>query len=38
MRTAMRDWKLHLRSDKSIDDLSRMFNPTIRGWLHYYGR
>lgn len=38
MRAAMRDWKLHLRSDKSIDDLSRMFNPTIRGWLHYYGR
>lgn len=29
---------LHLRSDKSIEDLSRMFNPIIRGWLQYYGR
>ncbi len=38
MRAAMRHWKLPLRSDKSIDDLSRRFNPTIRGWLHYYGR
>ena len=38
MRAEMRDWKLHLRSDKSIADLSRMFNPTIRGWLHSSGR
>ena len=38
MRAEMRLWKLHLRSDKSIEDLSRMFNPKIRGWLHYYGR
>ena len=30
--------KLHLRSDKSIEDLSRMFNPIIRGWVQYYGR
>jgi RNA-directed DNA polymerase len=29
---------VHLRSDKSIEDLSRMFNPIIRGWLQYYGR
>ena len=34
----MRHWKLHLRSDKSIEDLSRMFNPKIRGGRHYYGR
>jgi RNA-directed DNA polymerase len=24
--------------DKAIEDLSRMFNPIIRGWLQYYGR
>ena len=38
IRVEIRSWKLHLRSDKSIDDLSRMFNPKIRGWLQYYGR
>ena len=38
IRTEIRSWELHLRSDKSIEDLSRMFNPTIRGWLQYYGR
>jgi RNA-directed DNA polymerase len=26
------------RSDKAIEDLSRMFNPILRGWLQYYGR
>ena len=26
------------RHDKAIEDLSRMFNPIIRGWLQYYGR
>lgn len=38
MRRRMRTWKLHLRSDKSIDDLARMWNPVLRGWIQYYGR
>jgi len=37
IRGTMRSWRLHLRSDKSLDDLSRMFNPVIRGWINYYG-
>jgi RNA-directed DNA polymerase len=32
------DWRMHLKPDKSIEDLSRMFNPIIRGWINYYGR
>lgn len=38
IRQEMKDWKLHLRSDKSLEDLARMFNPKIRGWVQYYGR
>jgi RNA-directed DNA polymerase len=38
IREEIRSWNLHLRSDKAIEDLSRMFNPKIRGWLQYYGR
>ena len=38
MRQEMRRWKLHLRSDKAIDDLARMWNPVLRGWIQYYGR
>jgi len=38
IRVEIRSWHLPKRSDKSIEDLSRMFNPIIRGWLQYYGR
>ncbi len=37
IRREIRSWKLQLRSDKSLDDLARMFNATIRGWMNYYG-
>jgi hypothetical protein len=29
---------MHRRSDKTLDDLARMFNSSIRGWINYYGR
>jgi RNA-directed DNA polymerase len=38
MRQDMRRWQLPLRSDKAIDDLARMWNPVLRGWIQYYGR
>ena len=38
IREEIRSWNLPLRSDKAIEDLSRMFNPKVRGWLQYYGR
>jgi len=38
IRQEMRNWKVHLRSDKSLQDLSKMFNPVLRGWYQYYGR
>ena len=36
IRKAVRDWGLQRRSDKALDDLARMFNPYIRGWINYY--
>ncbi|NTW37929.1 MAG: hypothetical protein HGB17_17870 [Syntrophobacteraceae bacterium] len=33
MRQEMRRWRLHLRSDKAIDDLARMWNSVLRGWI-----
>jgi RNA-directed DNA polymerase len=38
MRDTIRSWKLPKRSDQTIEELSLMFNPIIRGWLQYYGR
>jgi len=38
IRKEIRGWKLQLRSDKSLEDLARMFNPILRGWMQYYGK
>lgn len=36
IRQEVRSWNLPLRSDKSLEDLARMFNAAIRGWINYY--
>lgn len=36
MRRTMREWGLHRRSDKSLEELARISNPIIRGWINYY--
>jgi RNA-directed DNA polymerase len=38
MRRTIHDWRVHLKPDKSLEDLSHMFNPVLRGWINYYGR
>lgn len=38
VRRKIHDWRLHLKPDKSLEELSRMFNPVIRGWIQYFGR
>ena len=37
IREEIRSWNLNLRSDKTLEDLARMFNAIIRGWINYYG-
>jgi len=37
IRGEIRKWKIHNRSDKQIDDLDRMFNAQVQGWINYYG-
>jgi RNA-directed DNA polymerase len=37
IRQTTRRWRLHLRSDKSLEDLSRILRPVVRGWINYYG-
>jgi RNA-directed DNA polymerase len=37
MRQTIRGWRMQLKSDVEIDDLSRMFNLVVRGWINYYG-
>jgi hypothetical protein len=33
VRRELRGWHLHTRRDTSLEDLSRMFNPVLRGWV-----
>ena len=37
IRQTVRQWELHRRSDKSLEDLARGVNPIIQGWVNYYG-
>ena len=34
----VRDWRLHMHSTYSLDELARWINPIVRGWMNYYGR
>lgn len=38
IRQEIRGWKLQRRSEKTLNDLARMFGPKVRGWVQYYGR
>ena len=38
MGREVRSWHIARRSDKSLDDLARMFNSIVQGWINYYGR
>lgn len=38
MRAKTRKSNLRNQSDLEIDDISRIFNPVLRGWIAYYGK
>jgi len=38
IKQEIRSWKIHLRSDKNITDLAKMFNAQVQGWVNYYGK
>ena len=39
IRTTIRDWRLAAtRNNQSLEDLARLVNPSVSGWVNYYGR
>jgi RNA-directed DNA polymerase len=38
IRQKVRGWKLQLKVEKDLTDLSNMFNSKIIGWINYYGK
>ena len=37
IRQEVRGWRLPRRTDRTLHDLSEMYNAAIRGWVNYYG-
>ena len=35
--STIRSWRIHLCSSKTLEDLARMVNPCLQGWINYYG-
>lgn len=38
MRAKTKSFRLYRRSELSLEEISLKFNPTLRGWLNYYGK
>ena len=38
MRQRIHDWRIHLKPGLTLEDLAKVINPVIRGWINYYGR
>ncbi|MFJ8067210.1 group II intron reverse transcriptase/maturase [Psychrobacillus sp. NPDC096426] len=38
IRQKVRGWKLQLKANKELFDLSMMFNSAVQGWINYYGK
>jgi len=38
IRQKVREWKLQLKAEKELLNLSKKFNSTIQGWINYYGK
>jgi group II intron reverse transcriptase/maturase len=38
MRSTVRDLNIRQRTQRSLDDIARMLNPLLRGWIGFYGR
>ena len=36
IRLTIKRWRVHLRSDLSLKEISKLFSPVIRGWVNYY--
>jgi len=39
IRATIREWRMAShRNNQSLEDLAQLVNPTVRGWINYYGR
>ena len=39
VRRTIREWRMaSTRNNQTLEDLARLINPAVRGWMNYYGR
>lgn len=38
IQQTIRGWRLYRRTSESIEDIAKVINPQVRGWVNYYGR
>ena len=38
MAREIRRLKIHRRTEMSIEEIAKMLNPKLRGWIYYYGK
>ncbi len=39
IRATIREWRMaSTRNNQRLEDLARLINPSVRGWMNYYGR
>ena len=38
MTQTIKDWRIHRSTVEDVEDIARRYNPTLRGWINYYGK
>lgn len=38
LKEQIKGWAIHRKSHCSLQDIAKMINPTVRGWIQYYGK
>ena len=38
IRQTIREWKLSRKTTLSIEEIAKLVNPQVRGWMNYYGK
>ncbi len=38
VRATIREWRMASTRNQRLEDLARLVNPVVHGWMNYYGR
>lgn len=37
IQAEMRRWKVHFKTSHTLEDMAKLYNPFLRGWMNFYG-